>query len=91
MLVIEVIEQIGSTLGRAIAGLINLFNPELVVIGGKMAEVEDYLMLPLKSAVQKHSLNMINKDTKIKMTKLGEKGGTIGVCMLSRSKLLGLL
>ena len=91
VLVIEVIEQIGSTLGRAIAGLINLFNPELVVIGGKMAEVEDYLMLPLKSAVQKHSLNMINKDTKIKLAKLGEKGGTIGVCMLSRSKLLGLI
>lgn len=91
VLAIEVIEQIGSTLGRAIAGLINLFNPELVVIGGKMAEVEDYLMLPLKSAVQKHSLNMINKDTKIKLAKLGEKGGTIGVCMLSRSKLLGLI
>ncbi|MBP3662538.1 MAG: ROK family protein [Bacteroidales bacterium] len=91
VLVIEVIEQIGSTLGRAIAGLINLFNPELVVIGGKMAKVEDYLMLPLKSAVQKHSLNMINKDTKIKLGKLGEKGGTIGVCMLSRSKLLGLI
>ena len=91
VLAIEVIEQIGSTLGRAIAGIINLFNPELVVIGGKMAEVEDYLMLPLKSAVQKHSLNMINKDTKIKLAKLGEKGGTIGVCMLSRSKLLGLI
>lgn len=91
VLAIEVIEQIGSTLGRAIAGIINLFNPELVVIGGKMAEVEDYLMLPLKSAVQKHSLNMINKDTKIKLSKLGEKGGTIGVCMLSRSKLLGLI
>ena len=91
VLAIEVIEQIGSTLGRAIAGIINLFNPELVVIGGKMAEVEDYLMLPLKSAVQKHSLNMINKDTKIKLAKLGEKGGTVGVCMLSRSKLLGLI
>lgn len=91
VLAIEVIEQVGNTLGRAIAGIINLFNPELVVIGGKMAEVEDYLMLPIKNAVQKHSLNMINRDTKIKLAKLREKGGTIGVCMLSRSKLLGLL
>lgn len=91
VLAIEVIEEIGSTLGRAIAGLINIFNPELVVIGGKVASAEDYLLLPIKSAIQKHSLNMINKDTTIKLSKLGDKGGPIGACMLSRSKLLGLV
>ena len=91
VLAIEVIEEIGTTLGRAIAGLINIFNPELVVIGGKVASVKDYFMLPIKSSVQKHSLNIINKDTTIKISKLGEKGGPIGACMLSRSKLLGLL
>ena len=63
----------------------------LVVIGGKVAAVQDYLMLPIKSAVQKHSLNMVNKDTSIKFSKLGEKAGAIGACMLSESKLLGLL
>lgn len=91
VLAIEVIEEIGTTLGRAIAGLINIFNPELVVIGGKVASVKDYFMLPIKSAVQKHSLNIINKDTTIKISKLGEKAGPIGACMLSRSKLLGLM
>lgn len=91
VLAIEVIEEIGRTLGRAIAGLINLFNPELVVIGGKVSAAKDYLMLPLKSAVQKHSLNMINRDTTIKFSKLGKKCGPIGACMLSRSKMLGLL
>lgn len=91
VMAIEVIEEIGRTLGRAIAGLINLFNPELVVIGGKVSAAKDYLMLPLKSAVQKHSLNMINRDTTIKFSKLGKKCGPIGACMLSRSKMLGLL
>lgn len=37
------------------------------------------------------SINMINKDTTIKFSKLGKKAGPIGACMLSRSKLLGLL
>lgn len=90
VLAIEVIEEIGTTLGRAIAGLINLFNPELVVIGGKVSSAADYLMLPIKSAIQKHSLNMINRDSTIKLSKLGEKGGAIGACLLSRSKLIGL-
>ena len=91
VLAIEVIEEIGTTLGRAIAGLINLFNPELIVIGGNVAVTREYLLLPIKSAIQKHSLNIINSDTTIKFSKLGKKAGAIGSCMLSRSKLLGLV
>ena len=91
VLAIEVIEEIGTTLGRALAGLINLFNPELVVIGGIVANAREYLLLPVKSAIQKLSLNLVNKDTTIKFSKLGEKAGPIGACMLSRTKLLGLM
>ena len=69
VLAIEVVEEIGTVLGRAIAGLINIFNPELIVIGGSVAEAKDYLLLPVKSALQKHSLNIINSDTKIKLSK----------------------
>ena len=91
VLAIEAIEEVGTNLGRAIAGLINIFNPELVIIGGCVSSAQDYILLPIKSAVQKHSLSLINRDTKIKISKLGEKAGAIGACMLSRSKLLGLL
>ena len=90
-LAIEVIEDIGTTLGRAIAGLINIFNPELVVIGGIVASANEYLLLPIKSSIQKYSLNMVNKDTTLKLSKLGDKAGAIGACLLSQSKLLGLL
>jgi predicted NBD/HSP70 family sugar kinase len=91
VLVIEVIEDIGSTLGKAIAGIINLFNPELVVIGGKLAATKDYLMLPVKSAVNKHSLNIVSQNTAIKFSKLGNKCGALGACLLSRSKLIGII
>lgn len=91
VLAIEVVEEIGTVLGRALAGLINLFNPELVVIGGIVANAREYLLLPVKSAIQKHSLNLVNKDTTIKFSKLREKAGPIGACMLSRTKLLGLM
>ena len=91
MLAIECIEEIGSVLGQAIAGLINIFNPELVVIGGRLAIAKDYLMIPIKSAINRHSLIIVSKDTSIKFSKLGKQGGPIGACMLSRSRLLGLL
>ena len=91
ILAIEVIEEIGSVLGRAIAGLINIFNPELVVIGGRFAGAKEYMLLPIRSAVQKHSLKIVSNDTTIKFSKLGKRGGPIGACMLSRSRLLGLI
>ncbi|MGN1210276.1 MAG: ROK family transcriptional regulator [Candidatus Cryptobacteroides sp.] len=91
VLAIETVEEVGFILGRAIAGLINIFNPELVVIGGKLAAAKDYLMIPIKGSINKHSLNLVNKDTTIKFSKLGKKAGTLGACMLSRSKLLGLM
>ncbi|MGB4413797.1 MAG: ROK family transcriptional regulator [Paludibacter sp.] len=91
MLAIELIEEVGNTLGKHIAGLINLFNPELVIIGGVIALTGDYLLLPIKSAVKKYSLNLVSKDTTIKLSKLGDKAGVIGACMLARSKMLGII
>jgi len=86
-LCIEIVEEVGYKLGRYIAGLINIFNPELVVIGGQVAETEGFIMLPIRSSVKKHSLNLVNKDTKIVTSKLKNKAGIIGACMIARSRL----
>ena len=91
MLTIEILEEIGVNLGKGIAGLINIFNPELVILGGPLSETGEYLLLPIKSAVKKYSLNMVSRDTQIKLSKLGNTAGVLGACLLSRSKLLGML
>lgn len=85
---IECIEEVGSTLGRAVAGLINIFNPELVVIGGRLSVAEHYLMPPLRSAVNKYSLNLVNKDTLIKASVLGKRAGAIGASLLAKDFIL---
>ncbi|MGL5318653.1 MAG: ROK family transcriptional regulator [Bacteroidales bacterium] len=91
MLMIDIIEEVGTNLGKGIASLINLFNPELVIIGGTLAQTDDYILLPIKSAVKKYSLNQVSKDTKIKRSKLGDKSGMIGACLIARNRILGLL
>ena len=88
VLAIEGIGAIGETLGRGLAGLINLFNPGLVVIGGRLIVGKDYLMLPIRTAVNKYSLSKVIADTKIRFSKLGRSAGAIGNCLLSRSKYL---
>jgi predicted NBD/HSP70 family sugar kinase len=91
VLAIEMVEHVGLTLGKHIAGLINIFNPELVVIGGGLSMVGDYLLLPIRSAIRKYSLNLVNKDTIVRVSKLGDDVGVMGACMLARSKMLKLL
>lgn len=90
VLAIEVMEEVGSNLGRAIAGLINMFNPEVVVLGGTLSAAKDYLLLPIRSAISKYSLNLVSKDTAIKVSKLNETAGLVGICAIARSKVLGL-
>ncbi|MDP4185240.1 MAG: ROK family protein [Bacteroidota bacterium] len=91
ILAIELIAQIGEKMGRAIALLINLFNPDLVILGGAISAAGDYVRLPLKSAINKYSLSLVNSDTNLKVSKLGERAGVFGACLLVRSKLLGLM
>ena len=86
-LCIELIEDIGQKLGRYLASLINLLNPELVIIGGVLAQTEDYILQPIRGAVRKYSLNLVNKDTAVILSKLQEKAGIVGACMLARSKM----
>ncbi len=88
VLCIECVEQVGATLGRAVAGLINVFNPDMVVIGGRLSVTERYLMPPLRGAVNRLSLNLVNSDTLIKVSRLGKTAGAIGASLLSKNLLL---
>ncbi|MFN6374410.1 MAG: ROK family transcriptional regulator [Chitinophagia bacterium] len=87
-LCIELLSEIGEKLGKGLAVLINIFNPELIILGGTLSETGDYLGLPSKNALNKLSLSLVNNDTSLKMSKLGEKAGVIGACLIARSKVM---
>jgi predicted NBD/HSP70 family sugar kinase len=84
VLCIDLVEDIGRKLGEHLAGIINIFNPEMVIIGGTLSLTGDYIMQPIITAIKKYSLNLVNKDSVITLSKLKEKTGIIGACMISR-------
>jgi predicted NBD/HSP70 family sugar kinase len=88
MLCIELIADIGEKIGRGLAVLINIFNPELVILGGTLSQTGDIIRLPIKSALNKYSLSLVNNDTRLKMSKLGEKAGVMGGCLIARNNVL---
>lgn len=91
VLAIDSIGKIGDTLGRGIAGVLNVFNPGLVVIGGRLIVGKDYLLLPIKTAVNRLCLSKVSSDTSIILSQLDRRAASVGDCLLARDKVLGLL
>ncbi|MBR5206586.1 MAG: ROK family transcriptional regulator [Alistipes sp.] len=89
-LAIELIEEAGEKVGKAVAFLINTFNPETVIVGGNLAMAGEYLMLPLKSSTSRYSLNLVYKDTKFRVSKMTDSANAWGVAMLIRNKIIGV-
>ena len=86
-LAIEIIHEIGYDLGRYLSILINIFNPELLILGGILASTDLHIRLPIKSAVHKYSLSLVSLDMEMKMSTLGSKAGVTGACFILRDKL----
>ncbi len=83
-LVLELISEQIISLGEQISTLMNILNPDMVIIGGSISRIGDYLLDVLKPVVRKYSLNIVSKDTQIVLAKLGDRAGLIGACMQAR-------
>ena len=83
-LAIECVSAVGEKLGKAVASLINIFNPELVILGGLLSTTNEYIRLPIKSSLNKYSASLVNNDTQLKTSKLGLSAGVMGACLLVR-------
>lgn len=74
--------------GKQLAGIINVFNPEMLVIGGEMSATGDYLTLPIRMGIKRFSLNVMNEDSKIVTSELKGQAGVVGACLMARYRLL---
>lgn len=87
VLAIELVEKIGTELGRHVGGLINIFNPELVVIGGDLSKVGDCLLHPVLTAIRKFTLSLMYKDSDVVLSSLKDRANVMGACLIARSKM----
>ena len=83
-LAIECVSVVGEKLGKAVASLINIFNPELVILGGLLSTTNEFIRVPIKSSLNKYSASLVNNDTQLKTSKLGLSAGVMGACLLVR-------
>lgn len=75
---INILAETGRNLGKGIAMLIQLFNPELIIIGGKMAEARQYLTTPIQQSINTYCMTQLRERTEIALSKLGTQAGILG-------------
>jgi len=75
---IQLLSNIGTHMGKGIAMLIQLFNPELIILSGKIAEAKQYITLPMQQAINTYCMTQIREKTTIVSSELGENSRLIG-------------
>jgi glucokinase len=86
--VLMVFERVGSLLGVGIANLVNIFNPQLVVIGGGAAAAGDLLLDPARSVVATRALRPQRDEVRIVPARFGADAGIVGAAALAFTELL---
>jgi glucokinase len=79
----DVLEHIGFHLGVGIADLVNVFNPEIVVVGGGFAEAGELLLGPARKVVAERSLVPSRDVVKIVPAELGPEAGLVGAALVA--------
>jgi glucokinase len=80
---VEAIELIGARLGIAITSLINIFNPEVVVIGGGVIAAGELLLRPARAVVAERTLPLVRDTVRIVPARFGVEAGMIGAAAIA--------
>jgi glucokinase len=77
-LAVDVLSKGVSYLATGIVNLVNIFDPEMVIIGGGMAEMGDLIIDPVKKMVAERTFSIAARSTRIVTAQLGNRAGVYG-------------
>jgi glucokinase len=78
----QLLERAGTALGAGLANFINIFNPEIIVLGGGVAEIGEPLLGPVRRAMEVFAMPVMRRDVRLIPSSLGLKTGTYGSAAL---------
>ena len=79
----EVLTEIGTRLGFGLVGLVNTFNPEVIVIGGGAARGGDMLLEPARAVVAARALPPARESVRIEPAHYGDEAGMMGAALMA--------
>jgi len=86
---VEVVELIGRRLGVALVSLVNIFNPQVVVIGGGVIAAGELLLAPAREVVAERALPPSKDEVRIVGAHFGVEAGMVGAAALALDGVAG--
>ena len=84
---ISLLHDVGLALGKGLSVTIQLFNPDIIVIGGPMSQANQYILIPIQQSLNKFCLEQILKSTTVVISKDWKQAGLLGVSALMFQKI----
>ncbi|HLV66543.1 MAG TPA: ROK family protein, partial [Polyangiaceae bacterium] len=75
----RILAEVGNYLGMGLSTLVNLLDPEMVVLAGGVTAAGDYLLDPTRESAAKHTLR--GRDVRIVTSTLGDQAGMLGAVL----------
>jgi glucokinase len=79
---LALLDRAGTALGAGLANFINIFNPEIIVLGGGVAEIGDPLLDPVRRAINTFAMPVMRSGVRLVPSSLGLKTGIYGSAAL---------
>ena len=76
--VLDLLDEAGRHLGFALSNLVNILNPQLIVLGGNLAVVGSWIMPTLERALAEQALDPLAAEVSIRVSPLGEDAVPMG-------------
>lgn len=86
-LAISIWKEVGEWVGVALAGVVNTYNPDRIVIGGGVSDAGEFLFRSIRKTLKKRALAFPLKGLQVVKAKLGNDAGMIGAAVLARRSL----
>jgi len=82
----EVVEEAGYWVGVGIVNLVNVLNPQMVVVGGGIAQAGDILFDPIRRTVKSRAIPWAVDACRIVPAMLGDDAGIVGAAVQARDE-----
>jgi N-acetylglucosamine repressor len=75
---INILAEVGTNLGKGIAILTQLFNPELIILGGEVARAKQFILPNIQQAINTYCMAQLREKTNLVVSELGNNAVILG-------------
>ncbi|OZM71936.1 sugar kinase [Amycolatopsis antarctica] len=87
---VQLLTQAGKRIGAMLATLVNFYNPQVILLGGRVSDAGDLFLASIRETIYRRSLPLSTRELRIDRARLGDEGGLIGAAYMVLDELFAV-